>query len=765
MPRGNGKVIPKDEYRGPEPMLGQKPLNFVRLEDGAYAFTTPATFDETRGVLGPDGEKLTAVHVAVGAELTVDIRGAVVRRIISITYDQASRARALAMAERAAQIRKERLGEQRQEDQKRRRDEERDRAYQPGDVNPYTFLPYLAYRPDEGFLQRPAHHTMPPPGLHTGRLRLRLEVASPVATYGSESRAAATHKARSDQDGGFVYEQLTQELPGKHRVTSLLRDSHGNPTLTGASIKGALRSWYEFITSSHRDIDTSGIAWRDTVLNDDNRQVGMLRLYKHGRQLQSLPVRADGVLPTGVTATIVPVTPIIPDKGDAVEPKDIGDNRVRNLWRDWKPAHDRPQLRNGDELVRRHPDQDTPNRAWLQLGVGVAPPSAGVRILPQPDGGLNGLPTDPPNAFHIGEETLRLWWEAHRGGAANDRKVAVKVGETEVLCLPPDATELRDGTPIFFERNGARITYLSHIRNGRWAIDEIPVNRIPGGVLPDDDDQLDPARRTFGRVTDRGQDASNWAGRIRIARISYVGDATTTDFTLRPLQTNKVQAAGFYLDAPGDGRRVAWRPGRPGQVAGTKIYWHQVAIPDPDGTVDIAERARRTATASESSGEPARMESNTTVEALLDGAFTVELWFEDLDDHELGALILAATLRFTKEEGRVGYKLGMGKPLGLGSVQNELVDLSLVVDRSPADMHLRPLTAEEVESRRDRAVTHWFSTDNAGRQIAHGIAALDEVRSSAFGYPGTDHGHRDATGTWEAEPKAAELLDIRRKGR
>lgn len=758
MPRGKATVIKTAEYQGPAPLPGTRPLNYLRFENGTEVYTTSETFrrTDTQRVTGPDGEPLNHAHLAPGATVQAEYRGSVVLRVFSIAYDEASERLARA---RARQLREHRRAIERAEQARR----DRESAYRHGDTNPYTFLPYLTYRPDDGFLHRPVHRTAPPPGRHSGRLQVTLTVASPLATYGTEERIAVTHRPianQGDDDADFLY--VPHDDPSAtHRVTGLLRDSAGRPTLTGAAVKGALRTWYEFITSSTRDMDSSGIAWRDTVTDDRSRKVGILRLYRDGEPLASLPVDPDRSLPRGVSAKIIEITPVVPDKGDACNPLQIGRNRITSLLEEWQPVHGSTHLHNGDELVRR-PGGDDAERAWVQIGVGVAPPSVGVRLLPQPAGGLDALPTEAPHAIEVGADVLRLWWEAHRGGGASQPVAKVSVGGTTVTCHPPDATVLRDAKPVFFQHDGTRITYLSHIRNGRWAVDEIAGNRIPGGKLPDDDDRVDPTGRVFGRITERGSDSSAWAGRLRISRVSYDGGATTECFTLKPLQTPKVQAAGFYLDAGRPDTSVAWRPGKPGRVAGSKVYWHQVAVPDPDGAVDIGQRARITAVATGTAGEPARMQSNTTVEALLDGTFTIEMWFEDLDDHELDALLLAATLRFDRSNRRVGYKLGMGKPLGLGSVRNTLAKLELVSDASPTDLHLEEVDEETVNGFLERGRRHWFGTDEAGLKVAREVAALDALRSTAFGYPGVSNSRRNVDGTWKAEPKAADVLGLRR---
>ena len=732
----------------------------IRLEDGTEVTANQRAIARSSGIKGPGGKPLDIKTMVPALEVEVEVRKGVVDKFFSVkvTDDAKDLIRSQNEADRLAALEEDLT-------------QERQKAYAPGDTNPYTFLPYLSYRPDEGFLVRPTHRTTPPAGLHSGRLRVRFTVAAPLATFGGETWDQVTHKSSSDPGGtGFVFEALQRPGDRRHRVVSLLTDQDGRPTLAGSAIKGMLRSWYEFITSSDREIDPSGVAWRDTVIDADARETGILRLWQHGHPLDELSADDQRELPEGVTATIAPVVPLhldVPDGGDA---RATGEAKVRAIVRDWEPAKGEVrQLRHGMLLRRRDQVEDGPTQAWLQVGVGVGKrPTVGVRLLPDHGGrGLDGLPTEPPDAVPVPHEALLRWWEAHRRGDPNRQraKVDLEAGEGSVELAPPDATVLRDGQPVFFQRQGARFTYLSHVRNGRWAVLEIPETRFPStGHLPDDDDRLDPARRAFGTAPDGKQDhLAAWAGRVRVASVSYEGEGRTERFVIRPLSTPKVQAAGFYLDGGRPDAAVGWRDGDAGRLAGTKAYWHQVPVPDGHGQVaDIAERVRVSSLAIGVDGVPARTKDNTTLEALLDGTFEAELWFEDLNDHDLHALLLATSLRFDDKTKRHGCKLGLGKPLGFGSLSIELAEVALVAETSPTDLSLRPATTEDIDERIRAGREHWFGTDRAGLQIADGVADLDAVRPEAFGYPGTGRqGRREPGGGFNAEPKAADVLGTR----
>lgn len=721
----------------------------------------------SRGLKGPTGETLVMTDLIVGTAVTLDIRkGNKVERILEVAFpDGAAEAAKEARAQAREEAREaERQRREREEGERARR--EAAEAHTRGDFNPYTFLPFRSHRPDPG--SRPRHRTAPSEAvvaarggeraaLHSGRMRLRLELASPLATYGAESREDATHRARPPRgQEDMVFEPLREVERAGHVVVSLLRDSGGRPTIAGSSLKGAMRSWFEFITGGHRDISPAGVAWREPAVDDDARVCGVLLLHRRdsdGRhvRLDRLRAEPDGRLDRDVVAHILPLNfRGFKEPDEPVEPGPRSRHRVGLMWRAWEPASagtgGRSDLENGTPLLRRAAGGPGVH-GILQVGVGVTDDAVGVRVAELPSGDTPSSladidPATRTDLIAIPREALEVWYEAHRGGGGPgarpvevDVKGAAGSSGSTLRFARPDARELRHARPVFYRREGQRITYLSVIRGGRNAVTRIPVERYPTGLPAHDDDRLDAARRIFGRVPGEAQKGADgdgaWAGRVRVGAVHYEGGARTEHFTLRPLMSPKVQAAGFYLTGP---KHVSWAPGKDGELAGTKVYWHQPPVEVPGEAHDIAARVRATAVAVAPDGTPAHTRNNTTVEALVDGSFRVDVWFEDLDDHELGALLLAVSLRF-REAGRVGWRIGLAKPLGLGSVVNTLDAVEMLEDAGPAALTMRALTDDELKERLGGARLHWFGDAGGELGVAAGIAALDSVRGQRFGYP------------------------------
>lgn len=134
-----------------------------------------------------------------------------------------------------------------------------------------------------------------------------------------------------------------------------------------------------------------------------------------------------------------------------------------------------------------------------------------------------------------------------------------------------------------------------------------------------------------------------------------------TPITPKVLGSPKPTSFQLYLtqQEPNDRRRLdhyASPPPHSTVIRGHKLYWHQAGAT----TNHIAETDHNKITRS-----PKQF---TRIKPVARGvSFSFTIHFENLRDFELGALLWAVTLP-GKSSGTYRHKLGMGKPLGLGSV-------------------------------------------------------------------------------------------------
>lgn len=158
--------------------------------------------------------------------------------------------------------------------------------------------------------------------------------------------------------------------------------------------------------------------------------------------------------------------------------------------------------------------------------------------------------------------------------------------------------------------------------------------RIPRGFEHcRDADHLCPACRIFGSLSgDRA-----FLGKIGLSDAVAVGPFEVETITIEALMEPKPRHRAWYED-----------PQQGGYLRGRKFYYHRPRGP------------RRTTVKSK---------YNKTIEAVKPGAvFEFDLDYTNLTEAELALLVFVLTL-----EPGMAYKVGMGKPVGLGSARLEII--------------------------------------------------------------------------------------------
>ncbi|HET8547015.1 MAG TPA: RAMP superfamily CRISPR-associated protein, partial [Bryobacteraceae bacterium] len=184
------------------------------------------------------------------------------------------------------------------------------------------------------------------------------------------------------------------------------------------------------------------------------------------------------------------------------------------------------------------------------------------------------------------------------------------------------------------------------------------------------------AEKLFGFVEDRakGQEKGgrSLAGRLRFTDATYRGgagdDPYMSEYTLKILSSPKPPSPALYFTRPNDHRGEYIEKLRLGRdnnhvPRGRKFYVHHR---------DAGQgQPGRTQT-------PDNPDQKMTVRPLTPGAqFRFRIWFENLMDEELRQLI-----RALRPSPATRYKLGLGKPLGLGTVRLDPSECMAVIEPS-----------------------------------------------------------------------------------
>jgi CRISPR-associated protein (TIGR03986 family) len=257
------------------------------------------------------------------------------------------------------------------------------------------------------------------------------------------------------------------------------------------------------------------------------------------------------------------------------------------------------------------------------------------------------------------------------------------------FILDPEETELEHGALVYvmLERVGqaGKVKFIVPVSVPRVGYEQTIGDRLDPGVSPEeslvhkcrDYNHLCPACRVFGWVygTDDPDEhkpdvdqRTAYAGRVRLTHATPVDGQVhqyADKITLGILSSPKPTTTRFYLrptdGPPRDGLRgnqVDYSKEADQRLRGRKFYRHHG---------DQLDKQEIT------SPKGKRSDQNRTIKGVVkpESVFEFDLEFENLGEVELGALLWALELDGWH------HRLGLGKPLGLGSVTIE-ADLKLL---------------------------------------------------------------------------------------
>lgn len=249
--------------------------------------------------------------------------------------------------------------------------------------------------------------------------------------------------------------------------------------------------------------------------------------------------------------------------------------------------------------------------------------------------------------------------------------------EPESNCRERDGYLRRDeflqgeGDPVFFLREQGALTFLGRAQMFRLPYEQSPVELVPRLLrqhLDEENNELrDIAEAIFGFVPE-GKRKRSCAGRVYFTDavfesaendVYYSMDAipprilsspkpTTFQHYLTQQKPDKVDRRGNpkwldHYDSP---------PPHEVTIRGHKLYWHRENQHFEDTVDDWSDDTQHTAIRPVNSGVK----------------FSCKIFFESLSKVELGALLWALIVPGEPEKDYC-HKIGMGKPLGLGSVK------------------------------------------------------------------------------------------------
>lgn len=262
-----------------------------------------------------------------------------------------------------------------------------------------------------------------------------------------------------------------------------------------------------------------------------------------------------------------------------------------------------------------------------------------------------GLPDEKATPIKIPDETVR------------DYRNQITPGQEAFLGKGGALQEMQ---PVFYLVENGKLTFFGHAMMFRLPYHNTPLDFVPEHLRRESD--LDLAEAIFGytksKAIPEGKERA-YAGRVFFTDARFQSAAggvwlSTEPITPKILSSPKPTTFQHYLtqDQPDDKRSLNHYASEFSKtvIRGHKLYWHK----GPVGQGNIQES--ETIDWSEDS-------QHTQIKPVKAGViFRYRIYFENLSEVELGALLWALVLPGeTNKEYR--HKLGMGKPLGMGSVK------------------------------------------------------------------------------------------------
>ena len=218
----------------------------------------------------------------------------------------------------------------------------------------------------------------------------------------------------------------------------------------------------------------------------------------------------------------------------------------------------------------------------------------------------------------------------------------------KIFELAPNAPqEIKSLVPCHFLEEDGEVTAFGHGQCFR-----IPYKNFIGDAVEKNlqSDVIDFSDAIFGRE-------SFWASRVFFEDAKIISESKTLPTSAaHPLMQPNPTSYQLYLMQDDENFLNHW-DSRNAKIRGYKLYWHD----------KISDWRANESEINSDKGKPKNKRMTKDLTPLKEGnKFKSKIRFENLSKIELGALLMIFDLNGAKNP---AYKIGMGKPLGLGSVK------------------------------------------------------------------------------------------------
>ncbi len=447
----------------------------------------------------------------------------------------------------------------------------------------------------------------------------------------------------------------------------------GRPMIPGSSLRGMIRSIVEILSFSKIQPVTDERPFFRTVGNDRLGRAYRTRMMPNGTKPSGGFIKKEGD-----RWVIVPAKEVLRADHFRLNKLTLGipGRPNPNYYPNWKGQHQKCWFERDDRANFKIKFITLDQKPGLEEGIlvlsGSAPRKKADFIFVENNESNSAIeiPQSQWDRFHS-EDQITQW-----------QQIAYPKNKPNPRSRKYDG-HLRDGEPVFFLCDGEKksdenpdgLLFFGRAQMFRFPYDLSPLDLIPEHIK---NAGLDLTEAMFGKVPQgkiKGKNAIK--GRLVFEdALAISGEPGWFEETIVPkiLSSPKITCFPHYLDqenvANSYGLKTYLEDDK-ATIRGHKLYWHRwdnsAEIDSAQGLRMIKELNNHDSLLGElRKGEPDDKQHTVIRPVKPHVTFSGRVHFENLNDIELGALLAAIKL-----PGNCAHKLGMGKPLGMGSVKIE----------------------------------------------------------------------------------------------
>ncbi|MBX3156458.1 MAG: TIGR03986 family CRISPR-associated RAMP protein [Deltaproteobacteria bacterium] len=518
---------------------------------------------------------------------------------------------------------------------------------------PYNFVPLpkrmFAVADADGEQGEPwTRHDQFVAGTHSGWIDLSIEALTPLYIRGAAS---------PERDGSWL--DRASRLRPDPDVT---RD--GVPIIPGSSLRGMVRTLVEILSFSKLQPVSEAKPFYRSVADDRIGKVYRSRMMRGGQKPRG-----------GILHIRNGIVTISPREVVRVARSQLRDQiAFRDRTPPWPPQHTQCWVKRnrGSDTVSAISHSQPDGSGWyggILVLTGYVPKKKREFVFLD-------LADATPTAIQVPDV---IWTRFHDDDQITQWQEKAFPSDRPAGARRHAAGHLRDGEPVFYlvddtcesEDNPDGLVFLGRAGMFRFPYDTSPRDLVQAVLF---DNRLDLAEAIFGKVdvvrkSQPLDDNAAIKGRVRFEdAIATHGGPSWFEQNLVPsiLSAPKPTAFQHYLTQDGRSpkdRLTTYLRGDHTTIRGHKLYWHRWV--DDQGVSQIKAAKDHDKLLQDLDANNPTDTQHTVMRPIKAGVqFRGRIRFENLTDLELGAVLHALQL----PDGCC-HRLGMGKPLGLGSIR------------------------------------------------------------------------------------------------